>query len=132
VARRPGVAVALVGVLLVISGHFAGFTYVRPVLEQVTHLDVASDFADAAGVRRRRLLRQFRRRFLAERDPRLAVLGGAGPAGRLGPGHRDPGRSAGGRRRPAVWGFAFAMLPVGFQAWVTSEAPTRPNWPAGC
>jgi predicted MFS family arabinose efflux permease len=40
VGRRPGVAVALIGVLLVISGHFAGFTYVRPVLEQVDHLDV--------------------------------------------------------------------------------------------
>jgi hypothetical protein len=61
--RRPSVAVALVGVLLVISGHFAGFTYVRPVLEQVDAAGRRSDLADAAGLRRRRLLRQLRRRF---------------------------------------------------------------------
>ena len=32
---RPGVRMALLAVLLVISGHFAGFTYLRPLMENV-------------------------------------------------------------------------------------------------
>ncbi len=39
---RPPVRVALLSVLLVISGHFAGFTYIRPLMEQVTNLSVAA------------------------------------------------------------------------------------------
>ncbi len=35
VLKRPMIRVALLVVLLVASGHFAGFTYVRPFLEQV-------------------------------------------------------------------------------------------------
>ncbi|CAK7261796.1 MULTISPECIES: MFS transporter [unclassified Shinella] len=38
VARRPGIAAALVSVLLIFTGHFAFFTYIRPFLEMVTHL----------------------------------------------------------------------------------------------
>jgi DHA1 family purine ribonucleoside efflux pump-like MFS transporter len=132
VARRPGVAAALIAVLLVISGHFAGFTYVRPVLEQVTHLGfetislvllvfgVAGFFGNFAGA------------FLAERDPRLAVLAGAGLLAAsalavvtLG------GFAAVVAVALAVWGFAFAMLPVGFQAWVTSEASDQAELAGG-
>ncbi len=123
VGRRPGVAAALVGVLLVISGHFAGFTYVRPVLEQVTHLGfetislvllvfgVAGFFGNFAGA------------FLAERDPRLAVLAGAGLVAASALAVVTLGAApAVVAIALAVWGFAFAMLPVGFQAWATSEA----------
>ena len=41
VVRRP-VRVVLFVVLLVISGHFAGFTYVRPLMENVTHLSIGA------------------------------------------------------------------------------------------
>jgi predicted MFS family arabinose efflux permease len=77
VARRPSVAVALIGVLLVISGHFAGFTYVRPVLEQVTHLDVGAISLVLLAFGVAGFFGNFAGAFLAERDPRLAVLGGA-------------------------------------------------------
>jgi DHA1 family purine ribonucleoside efflux pump-like MFS transporter len=129
---RPAVRMALLAVLLVISGHFAGFTYVRPVLEQVTHLGfatislvllvfgVAGFFGNFAGA------------FLAERDPRLAVLVGAGLLAAsalavvtLG------GFAAVVAVALAVWGFAFAMLPVGFQAWVTSEASDQAELAGG-
>ncbi len=39
--RRPRIQVGMLTLLLVISGHFAGFTYVRPFLEQVSQLDAA-------------------------------------------------------------------------------------------
>jgi DHA1 family purine ribonucleoside efflux pump-like MFS transporter len=132
VARRPSVAVALIGVLLVISGHFAGFTYVRPVLEQVTHLDVGAISLVLLAFGVAGFFGNFAGAFLAERDPRLAVLGGAGlvavsalavvTLGVL------PWVVA---IALAVWGFAFAMLPVGFQAWATSEASDQAELAGG-
>lgn len=132
VGRRPAVAAALVGVLLIVSGHFAGFTYIRPVLEQVTHLDVgaislvllvfgvAGFFGNFAGA------------FLAERDPRLAVLTGAGLVAASA--IAIVGLGASGLIVTiafAVWGAAFAMLPVGFQAWVTGEASDQAELAGG-
>lgn len=132
VGRRPAVATALLGVLLVISGHFAGFTYVRPVLEQITHLDVkaisltllafgvAGFFGNLAGAA------------LVGRDPRLAVLSGAALVGvaalavvLLGQVGLVTAVAL------TLWGFAFAMLPVGFQSWATSAAPDQAELAGG-
>jgi DHA1 family purine ribonucleoside efflux pump-like MFS transporter len=132
VGRRPSVFFALIGVLLVISGHFAGFTYVRPVLEQVTQLDVRAISLVLLAFGAAGFLGNFAGAFLAERDPRLAVLGGAGllAAAALA--------VVGFGALPwvvaialTVWGFAFAMLPVGFQSWVTSEASDQAELAGG-
>jgi DHA1 family purine ribonucleoside efflux pump-like MFS transporter len=132
VARRPSVAVALVGVLLVISGHFAGFTYVRPVLEQITRLDVGAISLVLLAFGVAGFFGNFAGAFLAERDPRLAVLGGAGLVAASALALVTLGVS------PlvvalamTVWGFAFAMLPVGFQAWATSEASDQAELAGG-
>ncbi len=132
VARRPSVAVALIGVLLVISGHFAGFTYVRPVLEQVTHLDVGAISLVLLAFGVAGFFGNFAGAFLAERDPRLAVLGGAGLVATSALAIVTLGAL------PwvvavalAIWGFAFAMLPVGFQAWATSEASDQAELAGG-
>ena len=132
VGRRPAVATALLGVLLIISGHFAGFTYVRPVLEQVAHLDVkaisltllafgvAGFFGNLAGAA------------LVGRDPRLAVLSGSALVGvaalaivLLGQFGLVTAAAL------TLWGFAFAMLPVGFQSWATSAAPDQAELAGG-
>ena len=132
VARRPSVAVALIGVLLVISGHFAGFTYVRPVLEQVTRLDVGAISLVLLAFGVAGFFGNFAGAFLAERDPRLAVLGGAGLVAASALAIVTLGAL------PwvvaialTVWGFAFAMLPVGFQAWATSEASDQAELAGG-
>jgi DHA1 family purine ribonucleoside efflux pump-like MFS transporter len=132
VARRPSVAVALIGVLLVISGHFAGFTYVRPVLEQVTRLDVGAISLVLLAFGVAGFFGNFAGAFLAERDPRLAVLGGAGlvavsALAIVTLGAWPPVVAI----ALAVWGFAFAMLPVGFQAWATSEASDQAELAGG-
>jgi predicted MFS family arabinose efflux permease len=132
VGRRPAVAAALLGVLLVISGHFAGFTYVRPVLEQIAHLDVrgisltllafgvAGFFGNLVGAA------------LVGRDPRLSVLGGSALIAvaalaivLLGQFGLVTAVAL------ALWGFAFAMLPVGFQTWATSAAPDQAELAGG-
>lgn len=132
VARRPSVSVALIGVLLVISGHFAGFTYVRPVLEQVTRLDVGAISLVLLAFGVAGFFGNFAGAFLAERDPRLAVLGGAGLVAvsalavvSLGVVPWVVAVALG------IWGFGFAMLPVGFQAWATSEASDQAELAGG-
>jgi predicted MFS family arabinose efflux permease len=119
-------------VLLVISGHFAGFTYVRPVLEQIAHLDVkaisltllafgvAGFFGNLAGAA------------LVGRDPRLAVLCGSvliavAALAVVTLGHFGVVTAI----ALALWGFAFAMLPVGFQSWATSAAPDQAELAGG-
>ena len=132
VMRRPSVAAALIGVVLVISGHFAGFTYVRPVLEQVTHLDVRSISLVLLAFGLAGFFGNFAGAFLAERDPRMAVFGGAGLIAAaaltvVGFGASPWAVTA----ALATWGFAFAMLPVGFQAWVTAEASDQAELAGG-
>ena len=124
--RRPALRVGLTALLLVISGHFAGFTYVRPYLEQVPALQieaislvllaygVGGFFGNLAGG------------FVAERSIKAAVSLGAlaiavmallmilfGSSGILA------GSAI------AVWGFFFGFLPVGFQTWTLRAAPDQ-------
>jgi predicted MFS family arabinose efflux permease len=122
--RRPRVRVALLSVVLVISGHFAGFTYVRPLMEQVARLQVgavsgvllaygvAGFFGNLAGG------------WVAERSERRAIVAGGALIVLLAASLLLAGRS------PAVtavavaaWGFAFGAFPVGFQTWITRAAP---------
>lgn len=122
--RRPAIRTGLVTVILVISGHFSGFTYVRPFLEQVARFDVrmislvllafgiGGFFGNLAGG------------FIAERSARMAVglaalllsataflllSYGAVPALAFA--------------ATATWGFAFGAVPVSFQTWNTQSAP---------
>ncbi|MFL6632908.1 MAG: MFS transporter [Massilia sp.] len=129
---RTNVRVALLAVLLVISGHFAGFTYIRPFMEQVTHLSVgtisaallaygvAGFFGNVAGA------------FLAERSERLAVAAGAALIALLAATLWMAGTSV-----PvtvaaiAAWGFAFAAFPIGFQTWIVRAAPDQAEGAGG-
>ncbi|PVM77639.1 MFS transporter [Caulobacter radicis] len=132
VARRPAVAAALVGVLLVISGHFAGFTYVRPVLEQVSGLDVAAISLSLLAFGVAGFFGNLAGGALVGRDPRLSILGGAGLIAVAATAIVALG-SIGWVAALALslWGFAFAMLPVGFQAWATSAATDQAELAGG-
>ncbi|MEV5825978.1 MFS transporter [Spirillospora sp. NPDC052242] len=124
VGRRPAVATGLAVTILLVTGHFAAYTFVRPVLEDTAGLGagavgtllllygvagVAGNFA--AGLR-------------APRAPRatLAVLA-AGLAGAvalvpvLGTTH------AGAAVLMAVWGLAYGGVSVGVQTWLLKAAP---------
>lgn len=126
VARRSTVRWALIGVLLVVSAHFAAFTYVRPVLEQVTRLDVPAISLALLVFGGAGFLGNLAGGYLTSRDPKLSVIAGSalmsGAMGLL--------LLAGAWTLPAVtalalWGAAFAMLPVGFQAWVAAETQDK-------
>jgi DHA1 family purine ribonucleoside efflux pump-like MFS transporter len=129
---RPNVRLVLITILLSISGHFAGFTYVRPFLEQVPALSielislvllaygVGGFFGNLAGAA------------LVERSaPAAVVLGSALIAVTafvlVAFGASMWVAAAG----VALWGFAFGAIPVGVQTWIVRAAPDQPEGASG-
>jgi DHA1 family purine ribonucleoside efflux pump-like MFS transporter len=123
--RRGDVRVVMLATVIVISGHFAGFTYVRPFLEQVPALGVESISLVLLVFGIGGFFGNFAGSWLVARSAPLGLAVGASTVSAsalalfvLG---ADPVVSALG---VALWGFAFGMLPVAIQTWmvhVTSE-----------
>lgn len=129
---RGDVRVALMAVLLVISGHFAGFTYIRPLMEHVTHLSVSSISAVLLGYGVGGFIGNFVGGFIAERSERLAIVAGgaliAVLAAALWVAGSSPMVAA---ISIALWGFAFGAFPVGFQTWIVRAAPDHAEGAGG-
>ena len=122
--RRPRIQIGMLTLLLVISGHFAGFTYVRPFLEQVSHLHAArislvllvfgigGFFGNLAGGvvagRSARLGVGLGSLLLAAASLLLLCYGAAASVTFAS---------------LAAWGFAFGALPVALQTLTTQSAP---------
>ncbi|QBK03447.1 MFS transporter [Hylemonella gracilis] len=129
---RPGVRVALLAVLLVISGHFAGFTYVRPLMEQVAHLSVGAISAVLLGYGIGGFFGNLAGGFIAERSERQAIVVGGGLIVALAVsllllGHWPLVTSL----AIVLWGFAFGFFPVGFQTWIVRVAPDQAEGAGG-
>jgi len=122
--RRPPVRVALLAVLLVISGHFAGFTYVRPLMEQVAGLSVGAVSGVLLGYGIGGFFGNLAGGWIAGRSERHAIVAGGAfivlLAASLLLAGRSPVVTA---VAVAAWGFAFGAFPVGFQTWITRAAP---------
>jgi DHA1 family purine ribonucleoside efflux pump-like MFS transporter len=121
---RPAMRVGLIALVLAISGHFAGFTYIRPFLEQVPHLKIEAVslillaygiggfFGNLAGG------------FIAERSVKRTVAAGSLLIAVIALALVLFGSSAiVSGIGVALWGFAFGWLPVGFQSWAVRAAP---------
>lgn len=120
VLNRPAIRLGIATILLVVTGHFAGFTYIRPYLEAVPHYDIdtiagvllafgiGGFFGNIAGG------------MLAERSTRMSIMaaatGIAVAAFLLATGGTLPGLAG---AAVAVWGFAFGALPVSVQAFMS-------------
>ncbi len=121
---RPSVRVALLAVLLVISGHFAGFTYIRPLMENITGLSVGAISAILLGYGIGGFFGNLVGGAIAGRSERHAiVIGGLliaiVAASLLVAGHSLVVTAV----AVVLWGFAFAAFPVGFQIWIVRAAP---------
>lgn len=130
--RRPPVRAALLAVLLVISGHFAGFTYIRPLMEQVTHLPVSTITAVLLGYGVGGFFGNFAGGWLAGRSECHAIVAGgvliAVLAGVLLLAGSSPVVTA---VAVTLWGFAFGAFPVGFQTWIVRAAPDQAEGAGG-
>jgi predicted MFS family arabinose efflux permease len=123
---RGPVRIALLAVLLVISGHFAGFTYIRPVLEDVTKLSVAAISAVLLGYGIGGFFGNFAGGWLAGRSERYAIVAGSAMIALLAAALLIGGSSTVVTAvAVTLWGFAFGAFPVGFQTWIVRAAPDQ-------
>jgi len=130
--RRPPVRVALLAVLLVISGHFAGFTYIRPLMEQITHLSVATITGVLLGYGIGGFFGNFVGGWIAERSERQAIIYGGALIAVLAAMLLVAGQSAAITAvAVTLWGFAFGAFPVGFQTWIVRAAPDQAEGAGG-
>ncbi len=124
-ARRD-VRITLVVVVLVISGHFAGFTYIRPFMEDVTRLSVESISAILLAYGVGGFFGNFAGGWIALRSERWAIVAGSASIAVLAAALLlAAGSPAVTAVAVTLWGFAFGAFPVGFQTWITRMAPDQ-------
>ena len=122
--KRPQVGVGMAGVMLGFAGHFAFFTYLRPFLETVSHISVgglsgillAFGAASLLGTSLAgpMLARNLRAELAATPLAMSLLAAGLVLAGNI------PAFAA---MCVALWGFFFAVLPVGWSTWLTRTVP---------
>ncbi|MEN5081148.1 MFS transporter [Bosea sp. TWI1241] len=121
--RRPAVRLMLLSILVIVSGQFTGFTYIRPYLEQAPGFGVAAITAVLLGYGIGNLFGNFAGGAVAARGVKLAILSCATSIAILAVVMLTLGGSplvAG--IAVALWGFAFGFAPVGFQSWMVRIA----------
>ena len=122
--RRPGIGLGMMCVVLVFSGHFGLFTYVRPFLEGVG--GVGSDgialtlmgfgLANFAGTLLAGVLLERNLRLTLALMPLLIAVAGLGLAGL----HAGLPLEA---SLVALWGLAFGTIPVAWSTWLARAVP---------
>lgn len=121
--KRPWLRIGLIALLIVISGHFAGFTYVRPFLEKVPALGIEAIALVLLAYGVGGFFGNLVGGLVVERSIRLAVgigaLAIAVMALLMVLFGTTPAVSA---IAVAGWGFFFGFLPVGFQTWTVRAA----------
>ena len=124
VLRRPGVALGMIAIALVFTGHFALFTYVRPFLETVTGVGISAvsgillgfGIANFLGTYLGGLLLSWNMRFTLMLMPLVMGILGLG----LAFGGASPLADA---ALVALWGLAFGAVPVAWSTWITRTVP---------
>src|SRR5690606_18508978 len=124
VLRRPRIAVGMLACILVFTGHFAFFTYLRPYLEHVTGMGVTGVSAILLGFGLANFLGTSLAGFLLERNLKATlmvmplIMGAVGLS--LVSVGRAPVADAG---LVALWGMAFGAVPVAWSTWLTRVVP---------
>jgi DHA1 family purine ribonucleoside efflux pump-like MFS transporter len=124
--------VALLAVVLVISGHFAGFTYLRSLMEKVTHADVQTVSAVLLGYGVGGFFGNFAGGWIADRSERWSIVAGASLIALLAfVLLAGAGSVAWTALALTLWGFVFGAFPVGFQTWIVRAAPDQAEGAGG-
>ncbi|NHF72572.1 MFS transporter [Paracoccus xiamenensis] len=120
VMRRPGIGIGMLAVLLVFAGHFTFFTYIRPFLEDVTHVQVAGVTAILFAFGIANFIGTYLVAYVIEHSLRFALL--LMPmvmvvlALSLSAFGGIPALDA---ALIAIWGLVFAGVPVSWSTWIT-------------
>lgn len=123
--RQPGMALGMVGVVLLFGGTQTFSTYVRPFLERIADMGTGEvSFAlllfGAASLAGTTAAAPLLRRGVREVLAGSAALGAASIAGLLVLGSSAIITLA----LVAAWGFAFGLIGVGWSTWITRAFPT--------
>lgn len=121
--RRPSVRLVVIAIVVAISGHFAGFTYVRHFLEQVPLLPVTAISLVLLAYGVGGFFGNFAGGAIAARSAKAAVIAGAASIAVLALVlFLFGGSGLVAAIAVGLWGFAFGALPVGFQTWMVRVA----------
>ncbi|MCF3640757.1 MFS transporter [Rhizobium sp. TRM95111] len=124
VLARPAVAVAMLAILLVFTGHFAFFTYIRPFLETVTHVGFTGVSVILLGFGIATFFGNYLGAFLLERSMRLTLALMPLVMGTLALLLAFFGGSlAADAAMVALWGLVFGAVPVAWSTWITRAVP---------
>lgn len=124
VLRRPIVGRAMLAILLVFTGHFAFFTYIRPFLETVTGVDATGISGILLGFGIASFVGNYLGGILLERSMRLtlaiAPLVMSAIALTLA---FTGGSMVTDTAMVVLWGLAFGAVPVAWSTWITRAVP---------
>jgi len=124
VLARPGVGFAMLAILLVFTGHFAFFTYIRPFLETVTGVGVEGVSAVLLGFGIATFFGNSLGALLLERSMRFTLTIMPVVMGVLALSlSAFGGNLAGDAAMVALWGLAFGAVPVAWSTWITRAVP---------
>lgn len=126
VLLRPGIAVGMFGCVLVHTGHFALFTYIRPFLESTTGVGPQTLALMLLGFGVANFAGTLFAGWLLQRNPRatlvlMPVLVGVVALALVG----LPASVTGQALLLALWGMAFGGVPVAWSNWVARSIPDQ-------
>lgn len=126
VLLRPGIAMGMFGCVLVHSGHFAMFTYVRPFLEGTTGIGAQGLSLMLLGFGVANFAGTLLAGKLLERHPLatlvlMPALVGVAALGLVLLPASVPGQAV----LVAIWGMAFGGVPVAWSNWVANAVPDQ-------
>ncbi|WP_354307373.1 MFS transporter [Pseudomonas sp. PvP001] len=126
VLLRPGIAMGMFGCVLVHSGHFAMFTYVRPFLEGTTGIGAQGLSLMLLGFGVANFAGTLVAGKLLERHPLatlvlMPALVGVAALGLVLLPASVPGQAV----LVAIWGMAFGGVPVAWSNWVANAVPDQ-------
>ncbi len=130
--RRPGIAIGMMGCVLAHTGQYALFTYIRPALESIGHIDVDGLSLMLLGFGVANFVGTLLAGWFMERSLRFtlilmpALVGAAAFCMILLPVH-----GAGLALLVALWGLAFGGVPVAWSNWVARAVPDQAETAGG-
>jgi len=130
--RRPGIAVGMAGCVLAHTGQYALFTYIRPALENIAHLDVDGLSLMLLGFGVANFVGTLFAGWLMEHSLRVTLvlmpaLVGVAALSMIWLPVQGPGLMP----LVALWGLAFGGVPVAWSNWVAHAVPDQAETAGG-
>ncbi|MCL2894339.1 MFS transporter [Brenneria sp. MC1SB4.1] len=130
--RRPGIGIGMMGCVLAHTGQYALFTYIRPALESVAHIDVDGLSLMLLGFGVANFVGTLLAGWLMERSLHatlvlMPALVGIAAFGMIW----LPIQGTGLMLLVALWGLAFGGVPVAWSNWVARAVPDQAETAGG-